>query len=197
MDIKGQKVVLDPFAQEPYIRTLDFSDTYLIRRPKNDDLRGSFQELWRLPILQETLNNDLSIKQSQISSSRPGVIRGFHSEPQTKLMTPVSGKIAIVLLDLRANSPTLHHWMMLEFDNETSEIPIFYTLIVPPGVANSLCIFGNQIGMNLYGMTELGKLNATGMGISIFDPQLKNIPWPVDPTKAILSERDKNLPFII
>lgn len=193
--VKGEQVDLDKidFDVDSGISELDLPDVFLIKRPRHEDNRGAFQELWRLPDIVTKVGN-ISVQQSQISSSKPNVIRGFHGELQTKFMTPLSGKLTITLLDLRNGSSSNLNWKMFNFDNESGDLPFFYTLIVPPGVANSLCSHGQGVGMNMYGMSGVYDPKSAGMGTSLFGAELGAIPWPIDINKAIVSDRDKTLP---
>lgn len=67
---------------------------YLIQLDKIADERGLFYVLWKgVP--------DITIKQSQVSVSKPGVIRGIHAEPWDKFIHVIEGHAfaAIVNMD--------------------------------------------------------------------------------------------------
>lgn len=176
--------------KEPYIYESPLEGVLLIRRPRYADQRGSFQEEARLPDIGDALHRDVKIAQSQYSESAPRVIRGIHFEPQDKLVTPLTGKISVVLLDLRVGSPTFKRYLMFELDNTQDKAKT--TIFIPEGVGNSFCVHKDSpTVIYQYSVTCVYNPATAGMGVRYDDEELA-IPWPVD--DPIVSDRDLSLP---
>lgn len=76
----------------------------------HDDERGSFKEWFRGDRSLSETNFDFDVKQSNVSTSKRGVIRGIHYSlhplGQWKWITCVSGSVFDVVVDIRIDSPT-------------------------------------------------------------------------------------------
>ena len=183
--------------KEPYIIASSIKGVLLVKRPCYADFRGSFQELYRIPDIAKSFKKT-QILQSQISISKLNVLRGIHAEPRDKVITPIVGRIAAVIVDLRIKSPTYKKWIRFEFDNTSSETP-HTTLFVPAGCGNSLCVYrkandpGDGTLIYHYTYSSVYDPSWAGSGVKYNEPQL-NIKWPIK--NPILSDRDKNLPFL-
>jgi dTDP-4-dehydrorhamnose 3,5-epimerase len=180
---------------EPYIFPTALGGLYLIRRPVYKDPRGSFQEIERIPDLEAVLGREVRFLQTQISASKPGVIRGIHVEPQDKLVTPLTGIMCAVIVDVRPDSPTFRNWLMFEFDNTSLDTPRT-SLFIPRGMGNSICVPNEspQDVLYFYKVSTVYDPASSGRGINYKDPEL-NIPWPVE--NPIVSEkRDATLPSL-
>ena len=183
-------------GKEPFILDTEIKDLLLIRRPRYQDDRGAFQEHVRIPDIEERICRKVKILQEQHSYTRPGVLRGIHAEPQDKIITPLTGRMVSVVVDLRVESDTFGEWIMIKFDNnfETNQTT---TLFVPEGMGNSFCVFtkdgdtGNGTVIYNYAVTGVYNSKEAGMGIRYDDPKLA-ISWPI-PSPQV-SERDLNLP---
>jgi dTDP-4-dehydrorhamnose 3,5-epimerase len=81
------------------------------------DERGSFHEVFKLPLLSETLGFGFEVKQVNQSVSKAGVIRGIHwadvPPGQAKYVFCSKGSIWDVVIDIRVGSPTFG-----QFDGE-------------------------------------------------------------------------------
>jgi len=178
---------------EPFIVESSLKELYLIRRPFYMDNRGSFQEVVRIPDLKKTVGCEISFQQTQISVSKPGVIRGIHVEPQDKLVTPLTGHMYSVVVDVRPNSPTFKKWVMFRFDNTSSDIPKT-SLFIPRGLGNSICVpyESPQEVLYYYSVTEVYNPATAGRGIRYDDAEL-DIPWPIK-NPIISQNRDASLP---
>jgi dTDP-4-dehydrorhamnose 3,5-epimerase len=183
---------------EPYISGTEIPELLLIRRPQYSDDRGFFQEEYRLKDLSERLNRQVSIAQSQVSVSFSNVLRGIHAEPWDKFITPLTGRMLSVIVDLRRSSPTFKKWIMFEFDN-TSNINARTSIFVPQGCGNSLIAFkasedtGDGTVFYQYSSSALYDPKNPGLALRWNDPDL-SIPWPVD--EPILTQKDQHLPLL-
>lgn len=84
---------------------------------KFPDERGSFHEVFKLPLLAETLGFGFEVKQVNQSVSKAGVIRGIHwadvPPGQAKYVFCSKGSIWDLVIDIRVGSPTFG-----QFDGE-------------------------------------------------------------------------------
>lgn len=182
---------------EPYIIKTPINGVFLIKRPRYEDFRGSFQELARIPDISEYFQKT-QIDQSQISVSKVNVLRGIHAEPRDKIITPIMGRLAAVVVDLRVHSKTFKKWIRFDFDN-TNLGNEFTTLFVPSGCGNSLCVHKKEAdsgdGKIIYHYTYSSVYDPkwSGMGVKYNDPQL-DISWPIN--NPLISDRDKELPLL-
>ena len=89
----------------------------IIKREIYRDERGYFSEFYKNTSFNLNIINK-EFKQTNISFSKKGVIRGLHYQinpyAQDKLITVISGKILDVSVDLRFNSPTFLDHMIVE-----------------------------------------------------------------------------------
>lgn len=183
--------------KEPYIISFPIKGVLLIKRPQYADDRGSFQELFRIPDIGKAFKKT-QILQSQISISKLNVLRGIHAEPRDKVITPIVGRMAAVIVDLRVDSPTFQKWIRFEFDNTSPNIP-YTTLFVPAGCGNSLCVYqkrgdaGDGTLIYYYTYSSVYDPKWAGAGVKYDEPKL-DIKWPIK--NPVVSDRDKNLPSL-
>jgi dTDP-4-dehydrorhamnose 3,5-epimerase len=136
------------------------------------DSRGSFVELMRASSF------DLTFRQSNLSCSSQGVLRGLHfHRRQADLWFLLEGKMQVGLVDIRAQEQFRSSSFIL-----ASQKP--QTLLIPPGVAHGfLALADCQL---LYWVTE--EFDASDeYGVSWNDPSV-GIPWQCE--DPILSPRD-------
>jgi len=183
--------------EEPFIAKTKIKGVLIIKRPKFSDDRGSFQELYRIPNINKICGKT-GVMQSQISISKSNVLRGIHAEPRDKVITPITGRMSAVIVDLRRKSSTFMKWIRFDFDNYRSN-DIFTTIFVPAGCGNSVCVHkkksdkGNGNVIYHYSYSSVYDPKWAGSGVRYDDPSLK-VKWPIQ--NPILSERDKNLPYL-
>lgn len=150
------------------------------------DSRGFFMETFHADQFRE-LGLPVEFPQDNHSRSAKGVLRGLHFQwdpPMGKLMRVTSGAAFLVAVDIRMGSPTLGKWFGLEVSAENKK-----QVWAPYGFARGFCALTDGCEVQ-YKCT--GIYNAHGeSGIHPVDPSI-GISWPVDPDRAILSERDRN-----
>lgn len=193
METIQNKVELKDFPEkEPFIRETEISGLLIIRRPRFADERGSFQEEFRIPDIEKVIGRKVEIRQTQISDSEPRVLRGIHAEPQDKIITPLTGKLLAVIVDLRPDSRTFKKWIMLDIDNTVNLERI--TLFVPEGLGNAFYVYPDSPKvLYQYAVTKTYDSKTAGMGVRFNDESL-GIPWPdMDPK---ISDRDRQLPTL-
>lgn len=123
-------------------------------------------------------------------SAEAGVLRGLHFQTgdssQTKLIRVITGAVYDVIVDLRKGSPTYGQWegFILSASNQRQ-------LLVPKGFAHGFLTLTSDVNF-VYKCDNYYDAEADG-GIAFDDAGL-GIDWPLDISKAILSEKDKHHP---
>jgi dTDP-4-dehydrorhamnose 3,5-epimerase len=89
---------------------LKIEGSWVFTPRKFPDERGSFHEVFKLPLLSETLGFGFEVKQVNQSVSKAGVIRGIHwadvPPGQAKYVFCSKGAIWDLVTDIRIGSPT-------------------------------------------------------------------------------------------
>lgn len=156
-----------------------------IEMPIFNDERGMFRELHKESVLPK-----IKFKQWNISYSKLNVVRGMHfqtNNPQGKLVRSVGGCIIDCVVDLRKGSLLY---------GQTENFILFKggdAIYVPPGFAHGFWAYSGPEAVLLYACTEEYDPKSDG-GINPLDPSL-SFPWK-DESRLIVSEKDKNLPFL-
>ena len=155
------------------------------------DPRGYFFESYHREALKKHGIAQEFIQDNQSRSSR-GVIRGLHyqKEPhaQTKLVRVTEGSVFDVALDLRRDSPTYGKWYGLELNADN-----FLQLLIPKGFAHGFSVLSSHA--TLYYKCDEYYHPQSEAGIRFDDPDL-GIDWKIDPGRAIISDKDRNLPYL-
>jgi dTDP-4-dehydrorhamnose 3,5-epimerase len=93
---------------------LKIKGSWVFTPKKFPDERGSFHEVFKLPLLSETLGFGFEVKQVNQSVSKAGVIRGIHwadvPPGQAKYVFCSKGAIWDIVVDIRVGSPTFGSW---------------------------------------------------------------------------------------
>ena len=162
----------------------------LIFEPKVfEDSRGYFFESYNA----NTFTNEgvgIAFVQDNQSSSCYGVIRGLHYQlppyAQTKLVRVLSGRILDVAVDIRKGSPTFGQSFSIELSGENRK-----QLLIPHGFAHGFSVLSEKAEV-LYKCDAFYNKPSEG-GIIYNDTDL-DIDWQVPADKAIISEKDTQLP---
>jgi|SRR6218665_29496 len=164
----------------------------LVFEPKVfEDSRGYFFEAYNADTFSA---NEIYYKfiQDNQSSSSYGVIRGLHfqKEPhaQTKLVRVLTGKILDVAVDIRTGSPTYGQAFAIELSAENKK-----QLLVPKGFAHGFSVLSDRAEV-FYKCDSFYNKESDG-GIHFADPALA-IDWKIDISKAVVSEKDQQLPLL-
>ena len=154
------------------------------------DPRGFFYESYHKEELSK-YGIDCEFIQDNQSRSSYGVIRGLHyqEEPhaQVKLVRVTEGAIFDVAVDIRPGSPTYGKWFGIELSAAN-----FLQLMIPGGFAHGLSVLSERASV-LYKCDQYYHPESES-GIRFDDPDLM-IDWKIDPEKAIISEKDRILPY--
>ena len=163
----------------------------LVLEPKVfEDSRGYFYESYN----ERTFINqgiDIKFVQDNESSSSYGVVRGLHYQlvpfAQVKLIRVLAGKILDVVVDIRKGSPSFGKSFSIELTAENKK-----QLFIPAGFAHGFSVLSERAVVFYKCDTFYNKESEAG--IRFDDPQL-NIDWQIPADKAIISDKDKQLPL--
>lgn len=156
-----------------------------------EDARGYFFESWNKAKLEEAgLNYDF-IQDNQ-SKSCYGTIRGIHFQKgefsQAKLVRVLQGTVLDVAVDLRKDSKTFGQHVAVELSAENNR-----QLMIPRGFGHGFSVL-TPTAVFAYKCDNVYN-KASEAGIRFDDPSL-GIDWKVKPEEAVLSDKDKILPFL-
>lgn len=154
------------------------------------DSRGYFFESFNLQTYKAE-GIDINFVQDNQSSSQYGVIRGLHYQlnpyAQAKLIRVLAGTILDVAVDIRKNSPTYGKSFSIELSAENKK-----QLFIPAGFAHGFSVLSEQA--EVFYKCDSFYNRETEAGILYNDPSI-NIDWKIPAAKAIISEKDHQLPL--
>lgn len=154
------------------------------------DARGYFFESYSERDFDSAIGHHVCFVQDNESRSCRGVVRGLHFQTpphaQAKLVRVVEGSIIDVAVDLRTGSPAFGRHIAVELSADTHR-----QLFLPRGLAHGFAVT-SPFATLLYKVDAPYAPESDG-GIDPYDPDLA-IPWPVDPSQAILSAKDTRHP---
>ncbi|MDR6192723.1 dTDP-4-dehydrorhamnose 3,5-epimerase [Agrobacterium pusense] len=170
---------------------LMIEEVQLITPKKIGDDRGYFMENFRHDLFRDHLGDYTFVQENQSLSAKRCTVRGLHyqREPkaQGKLVRCVAGAIFDVAVDIRTGSPTYGRHVSAELSQENGQL-----LWIPPGFAHGFCTLRDN-SIVCYKTTDYYSA-AHDSGLCWDDPDLA-IGWPVDISKAILSDKDRVQPY--
>ncbi len=173
-----------PFSPTP------IPDVWIFEPTVFADERGYFFESYNRRTWLEVGVEAEFVQINQARSQR-GVVRGLHyqvgNKAQAKLVRVIEGEVFDVVVDLRESSPTYGRWFGIRLSAENRR-----QLFVPRGLAHGYAVLSPTAEFlylcdNYYSPAHEG-------GIRYDDPTLA-IDWEIDPFTAIVSEKDRTLPF--
>ena len=155
------------------------------------DARGYFFESYSKRVFDREVMPVDFVQDNESCSSR-GVMRGLHFQrppfAQAKLVRCVKGAVLDVAVDIRKGSPTYGQHVAVELTEDNHR-----QLFIPRGFAHGFAVL-SDIAVFQYKCDNYYHPEADG-GISIADPSLA-IDWRLDPSQAILSEKDTHHPLL-
>ena len=154
----------------------------LINSKMNLDNRGNFFELYNKKDFNQFDINDNFI-QDNISYSPKNVLRGLHYqvvEPQSQLLTLITGIIFDVIIDLRKNSNTFLKWESFVLNSEINN-----QVYMPPGIAHGYLVLSESAIIHYKVNKFYNRLNEGGI---IWNDKFLDINWPNK--KPIISLKD-------
>ncbi len=155
-----------------------------------EDSRGYFFESYNKQAFDEAVGH-VDFVQDNESRSVYGVMRGLHFQrpphAQAKLVRCVRGRVLDVAVDIRVGSPTYGQHVAVELSEENHR-----QFFIPRGFAHGFAVL-SDVAVFQYKCDNYYCPEADG-GIAITDSSL-GIDWRIDPTRAILSEKDTRHPL--
>ena len=157
--------------------------------PVHGDARGWFKENWQREKMVALGLPDMRPVQNNISfNERAGVTRGIHAEPWDKLISVATGSVFGAWVDLRPGDSFGQVF--------TCTLDPSKAIYIPRGVGNSYQALEDGTAytylVNAHWSAELKK---TYTFVNLADPTL-GIEWPIPLDEAVLSEADKNHPYL-
>ena len=102
------------------IRPLKVAGAFEVTPRQMHDERGVFAEGFRVDHLAEAIGHEMQVRQTNVSVSGPGVVRGIHfadvPPSQAKYDTATTGDFVAYVVDLRVGSPTFGEWDSVVLD---------------------------------------------------------------------------------
>ena len=172
------------------IEPLNIPEVLLITPPKFGDSRGFFSETWSAAKLGAQGFNEHFVQDNHSFSAQPGTIRGLHCQLapsiQGKLVRVVKGAIWDVAVDIRHGSPTYGKYAAAILSEAN-----WAQLWIPVGFLHGFCTIEPNTEV-IYKVTD-DYDRAAERAVIWNDPTLA-LPWPVEPGKALLSDKDMVAP---
>lgn len=172
--------------------TCDIPGLVIVEPAVFEDSRGYFFESYNQQLFQQNGITAQFVQDNQSKSSY-GVIRGLHYQmnphAQAKLVRVLDGSILDVAVDIRTSSPTYGQHFALELSADNKK-----QLYIPEGFAHGFSVL-SETAVVLYKCNMFYNKQSEG-GIRFDDPRLA-IDWKIDAGKAIISEKDQQLPLFV
>lgn len=154
------------------------------------DSRGYFFESHSHKSFVDQVCNTTFVQDNE-SFSTFGVLRGMHYQlppyAQSKLVRVVCGKVLDVAVDVRKGSPHFGKYFAVELSADNKR-----QLFIPRGFAHGFLTLSEEAVFQ-YKCDAYYVPNHEGA--FRWDDVTVNIQWPIDPSKVILSDKDRALPF--
>ncbi len=170
-------------------KRLSIPEVILVEPKVFPDERGFFLESFKESTFQE---NGITTKfvQDNYSHSIKGVLRGLHYQKNPKaqamLVTAIKGKIFVVAVDIRKDSPTYGKWVGENLSEQNHK-----SLYVPEGFAHGFLCLSDEADV-VYKVNEEYSAD-NDRGILWNDPAV-GVKWPIE--NPIISEKDKQQPLL-
>jgi len=173
-----------------YTRGKILPEIKIIKPSTNHEYRGTISTIYHSDYYDRMLpanevKDGLEFKHDRYSVSYKGVLRGLHYDDKTwKLISCLTGKLYLVVLDVRPHSTTYGKWESFIIGNETG-----IQILIPPMFANGHYVMEDK-SVFYYKQAYPGEYNdAENQGTIVWNDKKFKIDWPSD--NPILSKRDK------
>ncbi len=171
------------------VTSLAIPDVKLLHPKLHHDDRGYVTEIAHDKQMADLGLNFRLVQENQSMSLRKGTVRGLHCQrppyAQAKLVRVLRGHIWDVAVDVRPNSPTFGKFVSQELSQD-----VVVQMLIPAGFLHGFCTLEDNCVV-LYKMSSV-YVPGGEAGVNWLDHDL-NIPWPVKPEAAIMSDKDKKL----
>lgn len=179
-------------SSQYHIQETQLAGCFVISPKTFEDERGLFYESYNKRVLEDALGIVLNFVQDNLSISNKNVIRGLHFQDgdaaQAKLVQVLAGRVLDVVVDLRKESPSFGRYFSMELSARDRNM-----LFIPRGMAHGFLSLENQSVFSY--KCDAYYAPKAERGIRYNDPDL-SIDWGICIEDAIVSEKDKSLPFL-
>ncbi len=155
------------------------------------DERGYFLESFSQREFEKRVSKTVFVQDNESRSSY-GVLRGLHFQKapytQAKLVRIISGKVLDVAVDLRHNSPTYGKHVAVELSDD-NKLQVY----IPRGFAHGFVVLSEYAVCHYKCDNYYAPDYAEGLK---WDDEQLRINWLLPKEDIILSERDKNNPYM-
>lgn len=171
------------------IDTTPLSGVLILTPRRFSDARGWFSEVWnRQTLAAQGITQDF-VQDNHSYSRDAGTVRGLHFQApphaQAKLVRCGRGRVFDVTVDIRKGSPTYGKWFGIELSAENGR-----QLLIPTGFLHGFATREPDSEL-LYKCSDTYAPDCDGA--VRFDSL--GIDWGLDPTTAILSDKDARAPL--
>lgn len=152
------------------------------------DERGFFMETWNRSRYAEH-GIDLDCRQTNLSLSRHGVLRGLHFQhpnPQGKLAYVIEGEVLDVAVDIRVGSPHFGRWTAARLSGDNRR-----QMWVPEGFAHGFCVLSDRALFAYLCTAEYDP--DTDRSLRFDDPDIA-VDWPL--AEPEVSGKDRKAPTL-
>lgn len=167
------------------------SGAWLFTPALHHDHRGVFCESFTRHSFEDAVGHALSVKQSNVSVSSRGTVRGIHFADvppgQAKYVQCYAGRIMDVVVDIRVGSPTFGQWEAVELNSDSRQ-----ALYLAEGLGHAFCALTESATVGY--MCSEPYAPEREHGIHPLDPAL-DITWPQE-FDIHLSAKDAAAPSI-
>lgn len=171
-------------------KSTNIKDCYLIIPQLFKDERGYFFESFNQKEFARATGITRVFVQDNQSKSQGNVIRGLHAQSgefsQAKLVRVLEGEVLDVAVDIRKGSPTFGKIVCEKLSAENNK-----QLYIPRGCLHGFSVLSKTA--TFFYKCDNSYNKASEIGVYPFDEEL-DIPWDIELSQAIISEKDKNLP---
>jgi len=174
------------------VTELDIPDVKILEPVRHGDHRGFFSEIYNRETLRDAGITLEFVQENYSWSSEVNTVRGLHFQTgpfeQDKLVQVLSGAIMDYAVDLRTGSPWYGRYVQAEISAAN-----WNQILVPRGFAHGLVTLEANTAV-MYRVT--GHYSAAhDAGVRWDDPDI-GIDWPISAEQAILSDKDRQLPYL-
>jgi dTDP-4-dehydrorhamnose 3,5-epimerase len=156
-----------------------------------EDARGYFMETYRANEFADLGVRARFVQDNQAQSKAAGTVRGLHFQrpphAQAKLVQALRGAALDVIVDLRVGSPAYGKWVGVRLEPGGSHV------FIPRGCAHGYATLQPDTEI-AYKCDAYYSADADG-GVNFADPVI-GVAWPVPPRDAVVSDKDRALPFL-
>ncbi|WP_419914352.1 dTDP-4-dehydrorhamnose 3,5-epimerase [Hoeflea sp.] len=174
------------------VRALGLEGVLEITPDRHGDSRGFFSETYNKSRWEKAGLQFEFVQDNYSYSADRGVLRGLHYQipprAQDKLVRVCRGSILDLAVDIRRSSATFGHWISL-----VVSAGAWNQVLVPKGFAHGFLTLEDDTEV-VYKVTDYYSPQHD-RAIRFDDPDI-NIAWPADITDFILSDKDREAPFL-